>query len=189
MTSSTRPSVEHLDSISLVFSADNAESGSTGGRGQSTHSSLPPAASLYAEAFGLPVTIAGDEVMVSCGEVLDIITMPRSFACEVNHLLRLRLLKAPIVELSSPDGQPGRWAFLCLPKRPTKADNRMFQLASLEVQHYGAGDSFPLPPSPTCGSDTLRWIAPLPFGVLTPLPLWESVTACALLAKQRSTGR
>jgi hypothetical protein len=189
MTSSTRPPVEHLDS-SLVFSTVEEGSGPTDTREQPPHSPLPPAAALYVEMFGWPVKVRGDEVAVSCGNVLDVTTMPRGFACEVNHLLRAGFLRAPIVELSGLDGQSARWAFLSLPKRSADNDDRMPRLASFEVQHYGAGATFPLPPSPTCASDALRWAVPPPFGTLKVLlPPWESITACALTAKYRATGR
>jgi hypothetical protein len=157
----------------------------------SAHSPLPPAAALYAESFGWPISVLDGDVMVSCGDVLDITTMPAGFAGEVNQLLRLHHLKAPIVEVrAAHSDEPSAWAFLSQPMLPGRGDDQLLKLSSCNVTHLGAGTKFQLPPSPTCSSDKLSWIVPPPFGALkTVLPPWEPIVSCALKAKYRAIGR
>lgn len=128
--------------------------------------------------------------MVTCGDVIDVTTMPAGFGGEVNYLLGVHLLKAPIVEVRAASTEPSTWAFLSQPRQRTGSQDRLIKLSSCNVKHFGAGARFQLPPSPTCSSEELRWIVPPPFGALkNPLPPWESIASCAHHAKRRSIGQ
>jgi hypothetical protein len=152
---------------------------------------LPPAAKLYVKAFGWPISVEAGEVTVTCGDVLDVTTMPAGFASEVNHLLRLHLLMTPIIELAADTpGGSTRWAFLSQPRQPTYNEQQLEKLAGCDVQHFGMSATFPLPPSPTGGNEPVRWRVPPPYEALPPaLPPWASVASCALKVKYSSTGR
>lgn len=191
MPAMTEPPAGNPATPAVVFPAAYEGSEPAIPRRTSAHSPLPPAARLYLDGFGWPVTMEGDQVMVVCGDVLDVTTMPVGFGGEVNQLLRVHLLMAPIVEVRvSGTDDPPRWGFLSLPKQPASTNDQLLKLESCNVKHFGPDATFPVPPSPTCGSDSLRWIVPPPFGALKAvLPPWESVVACALKAKHRSIGQ
>jgi hypothetical protein len=178
-------------SPSLVSPAGQEGSGLATPSFEPAHFPLPPAATFYAEAFGWPISVEEGEVTVTCGHVLDVTTMPAGFGGEVNQLLRIHLLMAPIVEMRAFKGnEPAAWAFLSQPRRPTRSSDQLLKLSSCNVKHFGVGAKFPLPPSPTCNNDTLYWRVPPPFGALkVVLPQWESIAACTLKAKQRSVGQ
>jgi hypothetical protein len=178
-------------SSSSVSSTGQEGNGLTTPSSESAHSLLPPAARLYAESFGWPISVVDGDVTVSCGDDLDVTTMPAGFAGEVNQLLRVHLLMAPIVEMRAAEtDESSTWAFFSRPKQPTRTDGQLLKLSACGVKHFGPGATFPLPPSPICSSEALSWRVPPPFGVLnTPLPPWESIVACALKVKYRSAGR
>lgn len=182
------PAAGNPASSAVVFPAVHKGSGPTDARATSARSPLPPAAELYVEWFGWPISVENGEVKVNCGEVLDVTTMPAGFAADVDLLLRLHLLKAPIMEVRSVEPDESlRWAFFSQPRHPTRTDEQLLKLAACHVTHFGVGTTFPLPPSPTCNSEALRWRVPPPFGAVnTPLPPWESVASCVLKATYQS---
>lgn len=179
---SSTPSAAADDASPTESTAVQEGSGPASTRRKSARSSLPLAAALYAECFGWPILIEDSAVTVTCGDVLDITTMPAGFASQVNQLLRLQFMMAPILELAAATAdESSRWAFFSQPRQPTCNDHRSAKLSICDVQHFGPGTKFPLPANPTCGSDGMTWRVPSPFGVLTtPLPPWWSIVSCVL---------
>lgn len=164
------------------FPAVPRGSGLPDGGTAAARSPLSPAAALYAVGLGWPVSLQADEVVIECGEVLDVMSMPVGLAGEVNHLLKLHRLQAPIMEVP---GTGRTWAFFCEPRRLPDGERAMAMLAVHRVIHFGGGARVPLPPSPTCDGAALRWIVPPPLGAPDPLPPWAALASCALIAVRR----
>jgi hypothetical protein len=138
-----------------------------------------PASDLYTKSLGWPVVAEGLNVLLRCGELADVLLMPSGLGGEVNHSLKLLSLNAAVLEVA---GSSRQWAFLCK-SQPTSITN-LGVLSLRGVAHYGEGSYFTLPPSPTCNSETLRWVYP-PNAQSTVLPLVATVMSCAQTALQR----
>jgi hypothetical protein len=143
------------------------------------HDPLTPGAAYYAEALGWPVSMEAGHPVVQCGSVLDVLAMPAALAAEVNHLLKLHLLACPVVEVLA-----GRtvWAFLCEPRSRTATDK---PLAHHEIEYFGAGKTFPLPPGPASSSGSPRWVEPPRLGAEHNLPPLTAVLSCVFKATRR----
>jgi hypothetical protein len=142
---------------------------------------LIPTAAYYAEAFGWPIAMDVDDIVLVCGEVVDALVMPAGLGGEVNHLLKVNRLYAPVVELRE-DDERLTWTFLCEPRecnRPAGA------LVHHGVKHFGAGALVQLPLSAGCGSGTPRWVAQPRGGEDATLPPWMSIFSCACKAIRR----
>ncbi|WP_156213012.1 hypothetical protein [Lentzea aerocolonigenes] len=112
--------------------------------------------------------------------MVDLLAMPMGLAGEVNHLLKLHNLSAPVMEVRGDSGST--WAFFCSPRYMTHGEQTLKTLALHRVEHFGSGARVPLPPSPACNGHSLRWIEE-PSEV--PLPHWAAVASCALRAIRR----
>lgn len=143
-----------------------------------THPSSP-STDLYSKGLGWPVIAEGVNVLLRCGELADVLVMPSGLGGEVNNSLKLMSLDAAVVEVV---GASRRWAFLCK-SQPASITN-LGVLSLRGITHYGDGSYFTLPPSPTCNSETLRWVCP-PRPEATVLPLVATVMSCAQTALQR----
>lgn len=148
------------------------------GGAAATHPSSP-SADLYTNGLGWPVVAEGLNVLLRCGEVADVLLMPSGLGGEVNHSLILLSLDTAVLEVV---GSSRQWAFLC--KSQPMSITNLGGLSLRGVTHYGDGSYFTLPPSPTCNSETLRWICP-PRPEATVLPLVATVMSCAQTALQR----
>ena len=150
---------------------------------QAARSPLPPAAAFYSEALGWPVAIEADEVVVECGEVLDVVAMPIGLASEVNHQLSLHRITAPIMEVRG----AGRstWAFFCDGRRVPREARTIGLLSLHGVVHFGVGVRVPLPPSPTCNGPELGWVVEPQLDGTGSLPHWASLMSCVLKAVGR----
>lgn len=173
--------VMRKEAAGSVPSAPTPASGgesSTCASSEATHPQSP-AADLYTKGLGWPVMVRDMNVLLRCGEVADVLLMASGLAGEVNNSLKLLGLDAAVMELTEPSR---RWAFFCK-SQPTSITN-LGALSLHGVAHYGNGSLFTLPPSPTCKSDSLRWICP-PTPGATVLPLIATVVMCAQTALQR----
>jgi hypothetical protein len=142
-----------------------------------------PAAKLYADRFGWPVAVQGAEVVVTCGEVLDITTMPSDLAVYVDRMLRAHGTPVPVIEVRGTAPEHRRtWAFVTASMREEHGDT-LRTMARYKVDHFGGGAYLPLPPSPTNGCTLLRWLIPPSLNTEAgPLPPWEALAACTLRA-------
>ncbi|MCP2248155.1 hypothetical protein LX86_006931 [Lentzea aerocolonigenes] len=121
----------------------------------------------------------GASIYLLCGQRVDIVSMPSGLAGEVNNSLKLLGLDAAVLEIQ---GTSRHWAFFCQSQPPS-----ITSLGALEhrgVRHYGTNALFQLPPSPSCDSESLRWICP-PIEGLSVLPLIGAVVSCAQTALRR----
>lgn len=141
---------------------------------------LSLAASRYAKTYGWPVDCVANEVVMECGSAVDLLAMPMGLAGEVNHLLRLHNLLAPVMEVKGVSRSS--WAFFCSPRDMPHGEQAIRTLALHNVEHFGTGVRVPLPPSPPCNGHTLRWVVQ---PSQTPLPLWAAVVSCTLQAIRR----
>jgi hypothetical protein len=145
-----------------------------------------PAAELYADLLGWPVAVLGDEVVVTCGDVLDITTMPSDLAKDVDRLLRMHRNQVPVMEVRDPAEQDSYWAFFSSPMHADGA-HALAPLAAHKVDQFGAGAYIPLPPSPATARTVLRWLTPPSLNSgSAPLPSWATIAACVLRAIGRS---
>lgn len=166
-----------------TFTVAGAEEGRCS-NGAALPLSLPPTAAPYAEDLGWPVTMQANEVVLRCGDVLDIVTMPIGLAGEVNHILKLHNVDVPVMEVKGPRGT---WAFFCQPRLLSSSGKQaMPGLLGLHgVTHFGFEAQVPLPPGPSCDSETLRWVVgPKPESP-EPLPPWGTLVSCTLRAIER----
>lgn len=137
------------------------------------------AAKLYADVLGWPVAVQGAEVVVTCGGILDITTMPSDLGADVDRLLRVHGNPAPVMEVrgTSPE-HPRSWAFVTASARADH-DDTVTTLAVHRVDHFGEGAYIPLPPSPTNGRTLLRWLMPPSLNTdVRRLLRWETLAAC-----------
>jgi hypothetical protein len=141
---------------------------------------LSLAASRYAGVYGWPIECVANEVVVECGSTVDILAIPMGLAGEVNHLLKLHNLSAPVMEIKGVNGSS--WAFFCSPRDMAHGERAARTLALHRIEHFGTGARVPLPPSPACNGHELRWVVQ---PSTTPLPLWAAVASCALQAIRR----
>ena len=137
-----------------------------------------PAADRYAKGVDWPVMLQGNDVLLVCGQRVDIITMGSGLAGEVNNSLKLLGLNAAVLEVV---GETRRWAFFCQSQPPSITNLGILYLRG--VNHYSAGSLFLLPPSPESDTESLRWIAP-PVPGMSNLPLIGTITSCAQTALQ-----
>ncbi|WP_146231751.1 hypothetical protein [Lentzea atacamensis] len=121
-----------------------------------------------------------NEVVVECGNVVDILAMPIGLAGEVNHLLKLHNLSAPVMEVKGV--ARSSWAFFCSPREMAHGKEVVKTLAVHRIAHFGSGARVPLPPSPAGNGHALRWVVQ---PSQAPLPLWATVAYCALQAIRR----
>lgn len=138
-----------------------------------------PAVSLYANGLGWPTLVRGNNVMLRCGDIVDVVWMTSALGGEVNHHLKLLRLDASVLEVR---GSTRRWAFFCQSQPPSITN--MPTLSLHGVAHFGSGSLFSLPPSPTCNSESLHWISP-PMPGTFGLPSVATVASCALTAIRR----
>lgn len=145
---------------------------------------LPPAAAPYADDLGWPVTMQANELVIHCGDVLDIVTMPAGLAGEVNHILKLHSVDVPVMEVK---GAHSTWAFFCQPRLLSSSGKQaMPGLLGLHgVTHFGLDAQVPLPPSPTCESEALRWVVKPKLQSSEALPPWGALVSCTLTAIRR----
>ncbi|WP_309112749.1 hypothetical protein [Saccharothrix sp.] len=151
--------------------------------GAAARSPLPlsPGAAYYAQAFGWPVVMAGDAVAAVCGTRLAAFTMPSGLGGEVNHLLKIHMLNAPVVELLTEAGRT-LWVFLCEPRRSASPAS---SLTIHRVAHHGEGSTVLLPPTVGTTAGSPRWVDQPQFGMKVELPPWMSVFACIRRATLR----
>lgn len=135
-----------------------------------------PATHAYTDELDWPVLTKAGSIYLLCGQRVDIISMPSGLAGEVNNSLKLLWLDAAVLEI---EGTSRRWAFFCQ-SQPSSITS-LGVLQHRGVAHYGTGALFQLPPSPTCNSESLRWICPPRAGV-TVLPSISAVVSCAQTA-------
>lgn len=145
------------------------------GGAAATHPPIP-ATHAYAAELAWPVLTKAESIYLLCGQRVDIISMPSGLAGEVNNSLKLLWLDAAVLEI---EGASRRWAFFCQSQPPSLTSLGVLQHRS--VAHYGTNALFQLPPSPTCNSESLRWICP-PVAGASVLPSISAVVACAQTA-------
>lgn len=138
-----------------------------------------PGTSVYVDELGWPVLVQGANVLLRCGELVDVVSMPSGLAGEVNNSLKLMGLDTAVLEVV---GSSRRWAFFCKAQLPSLANLGI--LNHRGVAHYGEGSLFTLPPSPAHKSECLHWICP-PIPRKTVLPMVATVVACAQTALRR----
>lgn len=135
-----------------------------------------PATHTYATELGWPILTQAGSIYLRCGQRVDIVSMPSGLAGEVNSSLKLLRLDAAVLEI---EGASRRWAFFCQSQPPSIMSLGVLQLRG--VAHHGMDALFQLPPSPTCNSESLRWIVP-PMAGVSVLPPIGAVVACARTA-------
>lgn len=143
-------------------------------------SPLVPTAAYYAEAFGWPIAMDTGDIVLICGRNVDALSMPVGLAGEVNHLLMVNRMYAPVIELR--DDERPTWAFLCKPRECTRP---VESLAHHGVKHFGKGTRVLLPLSAGCASGSPRWVTQPRRDADDALPPWMAVFSCATKAIRR----
>ena len=136
------------------------------------------AAKLYADVLAWPVAVLGAEAVVTCGEILDITTMPSDLGADVDRVLLAEGFPTPIMEVRSlaPE-HPRSWAFVSASARGDH-DDLLTAFAVHKVDHFGDGAYIPLPPSPAYVRTLLRWVTPPSLGAeARRLVSWERLAA------------
>jgi hypothetical protein len=142
---------------------------------------LRAALTHYVDALGWPVTINLDEVVLTCGLAVDVVTIPMGLAGEVNHLLGLHSLSAPVMEVR---GLPNTWAFFTASKSIDSGEIFRPVLSLHRIHHFGMGDAVRLPEGPDGSGSERRWVVP-PDGGPTRLPRLGALVSCVLIAIKR----
>lgn len=137
---------------------------------QEGRSPLIPTAAYYAQAFGWPVAMDGEEIALVCGLTVDVLAVPAGLGGEVNGLLCLHSLETPVFE--DRDGGAARWMFLCKAREGGHIER---SLTHHGVVHLASGSLVRLPLSPACSSGQPRWITRPNKGTTEKLPPWGAV--------------
>lgn len=148
---------------------------------EAARSPLSPAAAFYVDGLGWPIILDADEIILRCGEGVDVLAMPIGLAGEVNHLLSLHRIAAPIVEVRS-QGRTA-WAFFCETGRLSTKGHTLGLLSLHHIVHFGIGKNVSLPPSSAAKGATLRWVVEPRLD--TPIPHWASLVSCVLTVIKR----
>lgn len=140
--------------------------------------------SFYTVMLGWPVTVEDDEIVLECGGVVEAVAMPVGLAGEVNNLLTLHSLRAPVVELR---GERTVWAFLTPAGPPADSAPRLRALARHHVMDLH-GTRVPLPADFDHDHGGSRWIVP-PWTswphVAPEFARWGTLISCTRTASSR----
>ncbi|GLZ37888.1 hypothetical protein [Actinokineospora sp. NBRC 105648] len=109
---------------------------------------------------------------VRLGEAVDALFMRAGFACEVNHLLVLSMLHAPVIAMP---GEPTTWVFLTQ-ARTVMRESTVAELMRLKVEWEPVGTTMPLPSADVLESEP-RWL--VPPDPARELPPWMAVVGAA----------
>lgn len=164
-------------------SVRRARTGSAGTSEQAESSRLPPAAAFYLNGLGWPIAFHGNEIVLQCGEVVEALAMPIGLAAEVNHLLSMHRVAAPIMEVRGQRQKRNTWVFFCVGGSLSTKSGTISVLSLHDVVHFGAGKNVLLPPSPMTDGPALRWVVEPRLD--TPLPHWASLVSCVLTVIKR----
>jgi hypothetical protein len=128
----------------------------------------------YRSLFNWPTTVDNETCSISLriGEVVDALTMRAGFAAEVNNILTVHMMRAPIIVAP---GTPNDWIFLTQPRTELRAST-WEDLIRIQVEWRQPGSLIVLPDEQNA-SQGRRWLTGPTVG--RELPPWTAVVAAA----------